>query len=105
MLKKKVDGAGNAITGKGEPGTAVKAPLLGLTVYAEMLLGLAVYAAMLPGLTSPRFTTYTNLPEGSTATAWGFLPVANGEPGTVVKAPVLPLMVYADTLFEPALTT
>ena len=56
-------------------------------VYAEMLL-------------EPLFATYANSPEGSTVTEEGCVPAATVEP-TPVSAPVLPLMAYAETLFEP----
>ena len=77
--------------GKGEPGTGVKAPVLGLMMKAETLLELVL-------------ATYTNRPEGSTVTETGAVPTANGEPGTAVNTPVLALIVKPKTLREPSVT-
>jgi hypothetical protein len=63
----------------GEPPAGVSAPLVALILYAE-----TVFEALL--------TTYTNLPDGSTATAVGPRPAAKGEPATRVSLPLLALI-------------
>src|SRR6266849_7624868 len=85
------DGSARTMVGpvpaaKGEPATAVKAPVLTLMVKAEMLLksGLAAYR---------------NFPVGSTVTENGCPPPSNGDPAMGVSAPVVELIAYAEILF------
>jgi len=58
----------------GDPETAVRAPVAGLTLNAEMWLKLMSGA-------------YKKLPEASIATELA-CPVGNGEPGIAIKAPL-----------------
>jgi hypothetical protein len=80
------------LTGKGEPTIGFNAP--------------DVWSMASP-VTSlvPAFEMYRNLPVGSTVPAKGAVPAAKGEPATGVNAPLLALMVNAETLPELLLTT
>src|SRR5882762_3240721 len=45
-----------------------------------------------------RFVTYTNRSDGCTATALGVFPASKGEPDTGVRAPLVELITYAETV-------
>src|SRR5450759_1025302 len=81
----------------GEPGTGVKAPVAPSIWYPEILPE-PVPPHPPP---CPQFATYKNCPDGSTFTEWGADPAANGEPGTIVSAPLFALMVSAETPSVP----
>ena len=49
--------------------------------------------------------TYRMLPAGLITAAQGVPPVANGDPGAGVSAPLIALMVLAETLLEPRLVS
>jgi len=80
----------------GEPGTGVRAPVVGSSVKPDTVETFAGRTAV--------FATYTNLPDGSTPTATGLSPVANGEPLTSARLPVDRSMAYTETLFENLFT-
>jgi hypothetical protein len=88
-----------AAVGKGEPRTAVKAPLPGPIVKAEMALGLG----------GPKkegaLDTKRNLPAGSMAAPTGRIVTEKGEPGTGVKVPAPPFMVKAEMLLASEFVT
>src|SRR5712691_1537123 len=55
-------------------------------------------------VSSPVFATYSKRPLISAKRLVGLVPEANGDPLTVVRAPVL-VILYAETLFDPLLAT
>jgi hypothetical protein len=84
--------AGAVPEAKGEPETAVSAPVFESIVNTETVL-------------SPLFVTRRNLPGPSTARADGFVPAGKGEPASGDAVPVEGSIEYAETLFEPEFAT
>jgi len=76
----------------GEPGTGVRAPVVGSSVKPDTVETFVGRTAV--------FATYTNLPDGSRPTVTGLRPVANGEPLTCVRLPVDRSMAYTEMLSE-----
>src|SRR5712691_1938345 len=77
---------------KGEPGTEVRAPVMG-SIAKPMTV-----------LTTPEFVTYRKFPVGSAAKEVGATPAVNGGPGRGMRKPVVVLIENPDMVPAPVAT-